>query len=164
MRNVSKGNQEDLKWFAAKSISDRAYVLKYLEIEHIEIARISDIPNLIFIHCTRQQIVKYRYEMFDKLYIYRNPDRTEPEPIPNRVMKTFLLMAPYHDEPVMYLSIDDPHFFDGPKKRVIKGVFAGCEGIIKRIKGERRLIVKISAKSAIATPYIPKDYIEDINS
>lgn len=159
---MSAVDQKNLKWFASKAISDRTYVLKYLEIEHTEMARIADIPNLIFIHCTKQEIIRYRREMFDKLYVYRNADRTEPEPVPDGVMKTFLLMAPYHDEPVMYLSVDDPKLFEGPRKRIIKGLFAGCEGVIKRIKGVRRLIVKISDKAAIATPYIPREYIEDI--
>ena len=153
----------ELKWYATKAFSERAYVLKYLELEGASVSRIKDIPSLIFIHCTQTQVRKFRNELYGKLYVYRAAESTEPEAIPDNEMNTFLLLAPFHKEPVMYMAVDDPHFFEGQRKRVTQGAFLGCEGVIKRIKGARRLIVRISDKAAIATPYIPKDFLEDIS-
>ena len=157
--------QEDtqLKWFATRAIRDKAYVLQYLGHEGIRHEGIADIRSLIFLHCSDSAIRHVRYDLYDRLMVYKDASRKEPQPVPDRVMKTFLLMAPFHEEPVIYLSIDDPHFFEGKRKRVTSGIFQGCEGIIRRIKGERRLIVKISDRAAIATPYIPRDCLEDLD-
>lgn len=151
-----------LKWFAARVIREKSYVLRYLEREGIHHVGIADIRSLIFINCTDTTIRRIRYELFDRMLVYRDAERHEPQAIPEREMRTFLIMAPFHDEPVIYLPVDDPSFFEGKRKRVTAGVFRGCEGIIKRIKGERRLIVRISDRAAIATPYIPRDCLEDI--
>ena len=99
---------------------------------------------------------------YDRVLFYKTADKKYIESVPDQVMKTFLIMAPFHDEPVMYLSVDDPNFFDGPRKRVLSGPFKDCEGVIRRIKGERRLIVRVSDKAAVATPYIPKENLESI--
>ena len=143
-------------------IRERSYVLKYLDVNGIRHSGIEDLKSLLFIRCTEQTVNSIRSELFDRVMFYRNADKTAIEPIPDRVMNTFLIMAPFHDEPVIYLAVDDPHFFDGPLKRVKSGIFAGCEGVIKRIKGDRRLIVRLSSKAAIATPYIPHELLEDI--
>ena len=143
-------------------INERSYVLKFLDINGIGHSGIEDLKSLLFIHCTEQTIYSLRHELYDHVLFYRNAGKTAIEPVPDRVMNTFLIMAPFHDDPVIYLSVDDPHFFDGPRKRVKSGLFAGCEGVIKRIKGERRLIVRISDRAAIATSYIPHDILEDI--
>lgn len=159
---MGQADTKELKWFATKTFNDKAYVLKYLELAKVKTSRINDVPSLLFIRCTQQQIRQFRYELFGKLYVYRAAESTEPAPIPDKVMKTFLLMAPFHDEPVMYLAVQDPKLFEGPRKRVTSGIFRGCEGVIKRIKGCRRLIVKMSDHAAIATPYIPVGILEDV--
>lgn len=153
---------KSLKWFAARVIRERAYVDKMLKVEKVETSGIRDIPTLLFIHCTGAKIEELRRLLWDRVLFYRNPERTAVQPIPDSVMTTFLIMAPYHDEPVIYLAVDDPHFFEGPRKRIKSGLFAGCEGVIRRLKGNRRLIVRISDRAAIATPYIPHDLLEDI--
>lgn len=156
--------EQQIQWFATKIVDNRLYVLKYLEKSKMETVRINDVPSLLFVKCTSQQICDLRYGDFKGyIYIYRKAGSYEPEPVPERVMNTFKILAPFHDEPVMYLAVDDPHFFEGKRKRVISGIFKGCEGVVKRIKGERRLIVRVSEKSAVATPYIPKEALEDID-
>ena len=151
-----------LKWFAARTIRERSYVLKYLDINGIRHSGIEDLKSLLFVRCTENTINTIRYELYDRVLLYRNAEKTAIEPVPDRVMSTFLIMEPFHDEPVIYLPVDDPHFFDGPRKRVKSGVFAGCEGVIKRIKGDRRLIVRLSDRAAVATPYIPHELLEDV--
>ncbi len=157
-----QADNSQLKWFAARMIKERTYVLKYLDTLHVKHTGIEDIKSLLFIHTTDSNINLIRSDLFDRVLFYRNAQKTAIEPVPDRVMNTFLIMEPFHDEPVIYLPVDDPHFFEGPRKRVKSGVFAGCEGIIKRIKGDRRLIVRISDLAAIATPYIPHDLLEDV--
>lgn len=143
-------------------IRERSYVLKYLDSFSVEHAGIEDIKTLLFIHTTSNNISNICADLYDRVLFYRNAEKTAIEPVPDRVMNSFLIMAPFHDEPVIYLPVDDPHIFDGPRKRVKSGVFAGCEGVIKRIKGDRRLIVRLSDHAAVATPYIPHDLLEDV--
>lgn len=157
-----QSDNNTLKWFAARTIRERSYVMKYLDIRSVEHTGIEDLKTLLFIHTTNSNIRLISSELYDRVLFYRNADRSDFEPVPDRVMKTFILMAPYHDEPVIYLAVDDPHFFDGPRKRIKSGLFAGCEGVIRRLKGNRRLIVRISSRAAIATPYIPQELLEDI--
>lgn len=158
---MQTGNSQ-LKWFAARIIRERLYVLKYLDSLSVEHAGIEDIKSLLFIHTTKSNINIFCKDLYDYVLFYRNAEKTTIEPVPDCIMSTFLIMVPFHDEPVIYLPVDDPHFFEGPRKRVKSGVFSGCEGVIKRIKGERRLIVRISDRAAIATPYIPYNLLEDI--
>ena len=161
MNDMDVGNSQ-LKWYAARIIRERAYVLKYLDSLSVEHAGIADLKSLLFIHTTGDRIALICSELFDRVLFYRNAARTCLEPVPDSVMSSFLIMAPFHDEPVIYLAVDNPQLFEGPRKRVKSGVFAGCEGVIRRIKGNRRLIVRISDRAAIATPYIPHELLEDI--
>ena len=44
--------------------------------------------------------------------------------------------------------------------RVTDGVFKGAEGYVKRIKKDRRLVVSIRGVVAVATSYIPPQFLE----
>ena len=150
------------QWFAARLISGRSYASRYLECNGIETAVVADVPTLRFIHCDVRTIKALKIELYGHLMIYRKAGSMEPDPVPDDVMRSFLIMSPHHEEPVLFLSVNDPGIFKGTAKRVTKGIFAGCIGVIKRIKGDRRLIVKVSETAAIATPYIPQDFLEDV--
>lgn len=154
--------KDDLKWFAARAIRERGYVLKYLELQGLEISRINDLPTLIFIHCSQRRIESIRWELYDKVLFYRDPLRRYVEPVPECTMRSFLILAPFHDKPVIYLPVDDVSLFEGPKVRVTSGMFTGCEGTLRRIKGEKRLIIRLSDHAAVATPHIPKGMLEEI--
>lgn len=163
MKDENKQGQPERKWFAVRAITDRPYVQKYLAMYGYEVSRIEALPSLFFIHTQLATLQSIRYgDLAGHLLVYRKPGSYEPDPVPESSVKTLQIMAPFKGEDVRYLAVDDPGFFEGRRKRVIKGVFAGCEGVIKRIKGERRLVVKISERAAIATAYIPKEYLEDV--
>ncbi len=85
-----------------------------------------------------------------------------PAPIPRREMEMFILVSSsgasgleYFDETALDLSV-------GRHVRVTAGIFAGSEGYIKRIKGNRRFVVSINGICAVATPYIPVAFLEPI--
>jgi transcription antitermination factor NusG len=50
----------------------------------------------------------------------------------------------------------------GDKERITGGVFAGATGYIRRVHGTKRFVVCIEGIAAIATTYIPRQYIEKI--
>jgi hypothetical protein len=45
---------------------------------------------------------------------------------------------------------------------VIGGEFAGIEGELYRIRGHKRVVVKLRGVASMATTYIPKEYLEKI--
>lgn len=158
-----KNRQSELKWFATRAVMDRSYVQKYLSMYGFELSRIESIPSLFFIRTDANTLKKLRYgDLLGHIFVYCKPGVNEPEPVPEISVKTIRILASFRDENVIYMAVDDPKFFEGRRKRVVEGVFKGCEGVIKRIKGERRLVVKISEKAAIATAYIPKAHLVDI--
>jgi ribosomal protein L24 len=50
----------------------------------------------------------------------------------------------------------------GDRVRVIKGDFAGIEGELVRIKGHKRVVVRLEGLFSLATTYIPSNYLEKI--
>ena len=55
-----------------------------------------------------------------------------------------------------------PDFVKGDKVRIKEGVLKGAEGYITRIHGTKRFVVTIEGIAAIATTFIPKQFIEKI--
>jgi transcription antitermination factor NusG len=51
-------------------------------------------------------------------------------------------------------------FVPGDEVRVTGGPFKGAEGYIKRIRGNRRLVVALEGIIAVATTYIPGRFLE----
>ena len=57
----------------------------------------------------------------------------------------------------------DPFFRDVKSfYPVTGGIFKGAEGYIKRIQGNKRLVVSIEGVVAVATSYIPAVYLEKL--
>ena len=54
------------------------------------------------------------------------------------------------------------NFKPGEKVRVIEGPFKGAEGIIKRIKKDRKLLVAIQGVVVVAISHIPSQFLEKI--
>jgi transcription antitermination factor NusG len=61
-----------------------------------------------------------------------------------------------------FILQDPENLKGGEKVRVIKGEFAGVEGELYRIKGHKRVVVRLGDDVAVATTYIPKECLEKI--
>ena len=59
-----------------------------------------------------------------------------------------------------YFSDEAIDYRSGDKVRVTGGPFKGAEGYIKRIRGNRRLVVALEGIIAVATTYIPGRFLE----
>ena len=64
---------------------------------------------------------------------------------------------------VTLLGDDRPEYHMGDRVVVTQGPFKGAEGHIKRIKKDRRLVVTIPGVVAVATAYIPPDFLKKID-
>ena len=50
----------------------------------------------------------------------------------------------------------------GDRVRVIKGPLQGLEGELVRLKGHKRVIIRLEGVASIATSYIPSSFLERI--
>ncbi len=157
----STDTKGELHWYAARLISGKDLISKRLASDAIHCYRTKYAPNILFVCCkaayTRELIQDFR----GRLYFYRDPGQTSPQSIPEREMNNFILVTSVSDE-IINLGTVTPDFLVGQKVRVKGGLFLGAEGVIKRIKGDRRLIVSIDGVTAVATCFIRPELLEPV--
>lgn len=98
------------------------------------------------------------------LMVYFDRETKKPAVIPDTEMETFMLVTSTGDPGLEYLSEAPAELRRGDRVRVTEGVFKGAEGYIRRVKGNRRLIVSIEGVVAVATTYIPGCFLEKITT
>lgn len=118
--------------------------------------------SLVFMRSTEEEILRLKYDWFSQVSVYRDAERQRPQAIPDREMDNFRSVLRIKDQTFIPVDISDPTFLVGEKVRVKDGPFRGAEGIIKRIKGDRRLIVSITGVAAIATAFISPGLLEKV--
>jgi transcription antitermination factor NusG len=71
-----------------------------------------------------------------------------------------MLLLNFADTTIKIENIQTNREWD--RVRVTKGEFAGIEGELIRIKGHKRVIVRMDGLFSLATSYIPKEYLKRI--
>jgi transcription antitermination factor NusG len=92
-------------------------------------------------------------------YIY-NSDTREFQVIPDKQMQDFMFLLDFSESSV--IRIPNSNLKRGDKVRVIKGDFVGIEGELVRIRGHKRVVVRLEGLFSLATTYIPSEYLEKI--
>jgi len=121
------------------------------------------LPSVIFVKASIEQLMTLKDSGLYSFYIYGDCETRRPKVIPESEMKMFILVTKAGGKDIIDLGPDDPFFHQGEKVRIIDGIFKGAEGVIKRIKGNNRLVVTVTGISAIATNYIPSSFVEKID-
>ena len=124
------------------------------------------VPSLLFVRCTQDELLDFKRDHYDELMLYRCADSTDPAPIDEEEMRLFILVTSVTDGQDVALLGPDKHSFDfrpGDRVRVIEGPFKGAEGVIKRIKKDRKLLVAVRGVVTIAVSHIPAAYLEKTN-
>ena len=117
------------------------------------------IPNLVFIHTTFKSCMSLIQEYaFDMRYL-RDRETGNFLIVPDKQMNDFMFLLDFSKEMV---EVVNENLKKGDKVRVIKGDFAGIEGELIRVKGHKRVVVRLEGVVSLATAYIPgKDRIEE---
>ena len=151
--------ETETQWFAARIISGEAVISKQLAVDGIHCYRTKYARGILFLRCTAGYTADLVSNYYGRIYFYLNPERKFPAPIPEKQMNNFILVTSVADDliPLGEVSRD---FLKGERVRVTGGLFEGAEGIIKRIKGDRRLVVSIDCFTAVATCYIRPEFLE----
>ena len=117
------------------------------------------IPNLVFIHTTLKTCMSLIQEYaFDMRYL-RDRETGNFLIVPDKQMNDFMFLLDFSKEMV---EVVNENLKKGDKVRVIKGDFAGIEGELIRVKGHKRVVVRLEGVVSLATAYIPSSFLEKI--
>lgn len=120
------------------------------------------VHNLIFIHCTKNEMIDYKNTTSLPIRYIMDPETRKPLVIPEIQMQNFIAVAGNYTEQIIYLDYNTAMLTKGQKVRVTGGIFAGVEGIFVKMKGDKRVVVILKGLAAIATAYIHPSLIEKI--
>ena len=117
------------------------------------------IPNLVFIHTPFKSCMSLIQEYaFDMRYL-RDRETGNFLIVPDKQMNDFMFLLDFSKEMV---EVVNENLKKGDKVRVIKGDFAGIEGKLIRVKGHKRVVVRLEGVVSLATAYIPGSFLEKI--
>lgn len=170
----------DSSWYALKVFYNRVFPLRdicakdscetYVPMqveETVERGRIRYrekqlVPSLLFVKCSPKWLKDLHRKDQVPFMIYHGAGSNEPKAIPELEMQMFIMVTSTKDKDLLFLGGDRAQWHQGDRVRVTDGVFKGAEGIIKRIKKDRRLVVTVNGVAAVATSFIDPSFLERI--
>ena len=127
--------------------------------ENQELRQVPIIPSLIFVRATDHFVKSVRKDSSNHANVYCLPGTSEPAIIADHDMEAFIFVTTRALQTMESIATD---FTKGDKVRIKDGVLKGAEGYITRVHGTKRFVVAIDGVAAIATTFIPKQFIEKI--
>ena len=123
------------------------------------------ISSLLFFRSSEKCALELQKQLNGHILLYTQKVGLKrlPSVISEREMNIFILVTSSGEKGLEYFGDDRTDFHVGEPVRVIDGPFKGAEGYIRRIKGNRRLVVTIQGICAVATSYIPQCFLQKIN-
>lgn len=127
------------------------------------------IHNLIFIYDSREDItlLKTTRREFQPLrYITKHFAESVADNIltvPETQMRNFMLVASVQDDSVIFLDNSDYLSKVGRRVLITEGYFAGVEGVIKRIKKNKHVVVQLEGLAAVAVTYVPASCLRELD-
>jgi len=125
------------------------------------------INNLIFVHSTQERIsrLKLSNEVLEPLrYMIDLTAKKKHEimTVPDRQMENFLRVASKTDDSVMFLDEESIIGKEGKRVRIMGGAFEGVEGVIRRVKRCKRVVVELEGIASVAIAYVPAVLLGEI--
>ena len=125
--------------------------------------RVPIVTSLLFVRAPKERVKEIEDTVQDKGFIYRTADRKGEAVIPDKQMAMFQLVCSSGAEGLEFFADDDmTRYKTGDRVRVLEGPLQGAEGYIKRIRKDRRLLVAIEGFIAVATSFIPPQFLEKV--
>lgn len=126
--------------------------------------RVPVVNSLVFFKALPSMVPSVAQIISGRGFIYMNAEREKPAVIPTRQMEIFRMVSTSGAEGLEFFSESNiVNYAKGDKVRVtMDGPLKGAEGYIKRIKKDRRLLVAIEGFIAVATAYIPPEFLEKV--
>lgn len=128
------------------------------------------VNNLIFIRSTEERLTfmkRHQRILLPLRYMMWRPQNGLIGTIirvPDRQMESFIRVASITDNRVMFLGDKDFSKKIGTRVRITEGVFQGVEGVVCRVKKDRRVVVSIQGVASVAISYISPAFLEELPS
>ncbi len=131
------------------------------------IHKVPAINSLIFIHLEQDKLTELKRTRTElaslRYYMHHYPGRpSEIITIPDKQMENFMRAVSVDDSRIMFLGNQDFSKKIGRPVRVVDGPFKGVEGIVCRVKKDRRVIVYLKDILTVALSCISPDLLEEI--
>jgi transcription antitermination factor NusG len=153
-------------WYAAQiKYQTEKRIKEYLEqrgIEHyipVQKDKLA-ISRLVFIHADYPTAYSLPIDSGYTFNYINDPVTHKFKIIPDKQMRDFILLQSLPDSIIIIENVENTKTWE--RVRVIKGEFAGIEGELIRIKGHKRVVIRIDGLCSLATSYIPKEYLEKV--
>lgn len=82
--------------------------------------------------------------------------------VPDRQMENFMRVATKTDESVMFLDEKTVVGKEGKRVRIMGGAFEGVEGVIRRVKRCKRVVVELEGVASVAIAFVPAGWLREI--
>lgn len=130
-------------------------------------ALVPAINNLIFVRLTQERIseLKRTNEVLEPLRYMMDHTAEEAHVIltvPDRQMENFMRVAKVTDDSVMFLDEETVVGKEGKRVRIMGGVFEGVEGVIRRVKRCKRVVVELDGIASVAIAFVPAGLLKEI--
>lgn len=169
--------ESKLYWFAAYTKTNQELTIKKkldrLEVENYlamrdevretssgkKKVRVILIPHLIFIRTDQITAFSLINEQGINIVYLKDSVTRHSLIVPDKQMRDFMFLLDFSESTV---EVINEELKRGDRVRVVKGPLIGLEGELLRIKGHKRVIVRLEGVLSIATSYIPGSFLEKI--
>ena len=132
--------------------------------KHVRHERVPAITNLIFVRASRRcinELKQTRLQAMPLRYMMRRPVPGEDAPteiitVPDGQMESFMRIARGPEEQVSYLSADELKGKVGAEVVITSGPFEGVHGVVKRVHGNKRILVELEGIGGICINFVPR--------
>ena len=142
---------------------DRRHDNQFIQMGPLIYKRVPVVSSLLFVHAPKDRLKEVEDCVKEKGFVYRTADRKTEAVIPDKQMAMFQMVCSSGAEGLEFFADEDmTRYKAGDKVRVLEGPLKGTEGYIKRIRKDRRLLVAIEGFIAVATSFIPPQFLEKV--
>lgn len=125
------------------------------------------ISNLVFVRSTQERIteLKRTNEVLEPLrYMldFTNGDGPVIMTVGEREMENFMRVATKTDDSVMFLDENTIVGKEGKRVKIMGGAFEGVEGVIRRVKRCKRVVVELEGIMSVAIAHVPVGLLKEM--
>ena len=162
-KDLLKGEEHMRAMRRLATPDDRRRDNQFIQAGPLIYKRVPIVSSLMFVRAPQDRLKEIEGCIKEKGFIYKTADREDFAVIPDKQMAMFQLVCSSGAEGLDFFADDDlTRYKAGDKVRVLEGPLKGAEGYIKRIRKDRRLLVSIEGFIAVATSFIPPQFLEKV--
>ncbi len=124
-----------------------------------KIIRVLLIHGMIFIHADKTTSFSLINDYSLNIIYLKDVEGRHALIVPDKQMEDFMFLLDFSPEGIEVLNKDLKR---GDKVRVIKGPLQGLKGELVRLRGHKRVVIRLEGVVSIATSYIPGAFLERI--